>query len=123
VDEKAKGMGKALTLCKITVARFDESKPFAQSLGGVYKAGFDKAYADAVNMLNKAVQENKSIYYDSEVPVDEINKPDPKNFVSCISIADEINSTSHLDENLRHLVPPAVKEMQNELGKILQQIV
>ena len=55
VDEKAKGMGKALTLCKITVARFDESKPFAQSLGGVYKAGFDKAYADAVNMLNKAV--------------------------------------------------------------------
>jgi hypothetical protein len=86
----------------------------------VYKAGFDKAYADAVNMLNKAVQENKSIYYDSEVPVDEINKPDPKNFVSCISIADEINGNSHLDESLRHLVPPAVKEMQNELGKILQ---
>jgi len=48
-------MGKALTLCKITVARFDESKPFAQSLGGVYKAGFDKAYSDAVNMLNKAI--------------------------------------------------------------------
>lgn len=29
VEEKAKGMGKALTLCKITIARFDESKPFA----------------------------------------------------------------------------------------------
>jgi hypothetical protein len=29
VEEKSKGMGKALTLCKITIARFDESKPFA----------------------------------------------------------------------------------------------
>jgi len=28
VDEKSKGKGKAVTLCKITVAKFDEAKPY-----------------------------------------------------------------------------------------------
>ena len=48
VEEKAKGQGRAVTLCKITVAKFDEAKPYVQTLGGAYKATFDKAYTDAV---------------------------------------------------------------------------
>jgi len=123
VEEKSKGMGKAVTLCKVTVAKFEEAKPYALTIGGVYKAGFEKAYSDAVSMCNKAIQENKTIYYDPETPIDEIIKPDAQNFVSPASIADQINTPTHLDEGLRHLVPPAVKQMQDELGKILQQIV
>ena len=69
-------MGKAVTLCKITVAKFDDAKPFVQTLGGAYKAGFDKAYAEAVTMRDKANQENRTIYYDSETHPEEIAKPD-----------------------------------------------
>jgi len=116
-------MGKAVTLCKVTVAKFEEAKPFALTLGGVYKAGFDKAYAEAVGMRDKAMNENKSVYYDPETPVAEITVPDAQNFVSCANMAEEIGGSTHLDESLRHLVPPAVKQMQDELGKILQQIV
>ena len=123
VEEKAKGQGRAVTLCKITVAKFDEAKPYVQTLGGTYKAGFDKAYTDAVALREQAIKDNKTIYYEPETHADEINKPDAQNFVSCTSIADQLANTTHLDEVLRHLVPPAVKQMQDELGKILQQIV
>ena len=39
------------------------------------------------------------------------------------SIAEELTSSTQLDELLRHLVPPAVRQMQEELGKTLQMII
>lgn len=39
-------------------------------------------------MRDKAIQENKTIYYDPETHAEEITKPDAQNFVSCQSIAD-----------------------------------
>jgi hypothetical protein len=33
-EDKSKGCGRAVTLLKLTVQRFDEAKPFAQTLGG-----------------------------------------------------------------------------------------
>ena len=39
-------MGRAVTLCKITVAKYDEAKPFVTALGGSYKANFEKKYAE-----------------------------------------------------------------------------
>jgi len=38
-------------------------------------------------------------------------------------MADVLNSSPTLDEKFRHLVPPAVRQMQEELSKMLQLIV
>ena len=53
----------------------------------------------------------------------ECPKPDPQNFVQLSSVADELNKTPELDNKFRHLVPPAVRQMQDELKNILQQII
>lgn len=48
--DKAKGCGLAVTLTKVMVAKFDQAKPMAEKLGGVYKTTFDKIYLPAVAM-------------------------------------------------------------------------
>jgi hypothetical protein len=53
----------------------------------------------------------------------EIPKPDPQNFVNLTSQADIVNATPELDNKLRHLIPPAVRQMQDELKNMLQGII
>lgn len=65
------------------------------------------------------IQENKSIYYDAELPASECPKPDPNNFVKMVPIAALINELPAIDNQFRHLVPPAVRQMQDELKTIL----
>lgn len=36
---------------------------------------------------------------------------------------DELNIAPELDEKLRHIVPPAVRVLQDELKGILQQVI
>lgn len=122
-NEKAKECGKCVTMLKTTVAKFEEARPFVNALGGAYKANFDKTYGEAVALRDKMNQENKTVYYDNEPSVEDCPKPDPTNYVKTISMADVLNANSPIDEKLRHLVPPAVRQMQDELSKVLQGLV
>lgn len=120
VEDKAKECGKAVAMLKVTVAKFDDAKPFVNTLGGAYKANFDKTYNETVAKLQQMIQENKTVYYDSEPPLDELPKPDPQNFVKTIPMLDAVNMLPPLDNQLRHLVPPAVRQMGEELKAMLQ---
>jgi hypothetical protein len=55
------------------------------------------------------INENKTVYYEAEIPLEECPKPDPQNFVKTVSMSDVINELPPLDNQLRHLVPPAVR--------------
>ena len=74
-------------------------------------------------MLASAISDNKKIYYEPNIPTSEIAKPDPQNFVNLLALTDEINQKPELDEKLRHVVPPAVRMMQDELKSQMQQII
>ena len=71
-------------------------------------------------MAGKAENENKTIYYEGNIDASECPKPDPQNFVNLSSVAEELNKTPELDNKFRHLVPPAVRQMQDELKNVLQ---
>jgi len=110
-------------MLKLTVAKFEEAKPFANVVGGSYKANFDKTYGETVLLRDKMIDENRKVYYEAEADPESVPKPDPQNFVKTISIAEVLNASTPLDNQLRHLVPPAVRQMQEELTKMLQLIV
>jgi hypothetical protein len=75
-DEKAKGMGRAVTLLKMTTAQYDQAKPFVNLVGGAYKANFEKKFAEHLELKNKATEENKTVYYESEADPADVPKPD-----------------------------------------------
>jgi hypothetical protein len=37
VDKNSKECGKAVTICKVTMAKFEACRPFVNTLGGQYK--------------------------------------------------------------------------------------
>ena len=74
---KGKGMNKALAFLTVCVEKFNAAKPFVDALGGPYKTNFDAKIAEAQTLLAKAIDENKKIYYEPNIPTTELQKPDP----------------------------------------------
>lgn len=122
-DKTSKDCGKCVTMLKLAVAKFDDCKQLVGQLGGPYKANFDKVYAEAVALRDKMIKENKTIYYEGEINPEDAPKPDATNFVKTESAAEIINAAAGINEHFRHLVPPAVRQMQDELKNVLQGII
>jgi hypothetical protein len=80
-NDKAKECGKSVSMLKIAVTKFDEAKPFVTILGGQYKANFEKQLGEAVALRDQMIKENKTVYYESEMAIEDCPKPDPQNFV------------------------------------------
>lgn len=81
VDANAKGMGKCVSLFKKTVAEFDKAKPMMSLIPSNYQDNFNNKYAEICKGRDKAINENKTIYFEQEIPLDQIPKPDCQNFV------------------------------------------
>lgn len=122
-DKESKGCGKAVGMMKLARAKFEEALPFANTLGGQYATNFQKVYHECCELGIRMSKENKSVYYDTVMEADECPRPDPNNFVKMVDITAEINAKPSIDNLFRHLVPPAVRQMQDELKNILQGIV
>lgn len=122
-ETECKGMGMAASILSATVAKFEACKQFAAACGGSYKTNFDTKLAAAIELRDKAIHQNKAVYYETIVPVDQVAKPDCQNFVNLQSVLDELNHVPDLDKKLCHLVPPAVRQMNDELKNVLQGIV
>jgi len=122
-DAKAKGMGEAVTYLRVAVAKFEEGKGFVSVIGGAYKANFDKKLAEAVALRDKAHKENQKVYYDPESKPADLTKPNAQNFVNMVAMTEEMNAVPEMDGKLRHLVPPQVRAMNDELKNVLQGII
>ncbi len=74
-------------------------------------------------MREKAVKENKTIYFEKEIPMDQIPRPDAQNFVKMEPVLDSLQGTLAIEEKLRHIVPPQVRVMQIELKTKMQEVI
>jgi hypothetical protein len=90
VNETAQGMGKVVGLFKCTAAIFDKAKQVVLTVPSNYQDNFNNKYAEICKLRDKAIQENKTIYFDREVPMDQIPKPDCQNFVKMEPVLDNI---------------------------------
>ncbi len=66
-------------------------------------------------MREKAIKENKSIYFEKETPLDQIPKPDAQNFVKMDPMLESLQVKLAIEDKLRHIVPPQVRAMQIDL--------
>ena len=78
---------------------------------------------DITKLRDKAINENKTIYFEREPPESQVPKPDMQNFVKLEPVLGDINGKLNLEDKLRHIVPPAVRGMQEELKNILQEFI
>ena len=116
-------MGLAVAYLNKAVAEFNECKLFVTPIGGTYQQNWEKKLSEASELCAKAAKENNSVYYELVQKPEAVEVPNPKNYVKLVDCSADFNAPPELDNYLRHLVPPAVRAMQQELKTVLDSIV
>ena len=80
-NDKASGMGKAVSLFKVAVSVMDKAKQVVLTIPSNYQDNYNNKYADIIKQRDKAISDNKTIYFEREVPLEQVPKPDCQNFV------------------------------------------
>ena len=122
-SEKSQGMGRAVGYFKKAALEFERAKPVVALVPSNYQDNFNTKYADLVKLRDKAINENKTIYFEKELSVEAIPKPDAQNFVKMEAVMDNLQGKLPIEDKLRHIVPPQVRGMQVELQEKLQGVV
>jgi hypothetical protein len=122
--EKSTGMGQAVSLLKKTVAELDRAKAIVATIPSNYQDNFNAKYADVCNKRDKAINDNKTIYFERETPQEKLSRPDLQNFVKLEPLlGDILTGKLAIEEKLRHIVPPQVRAMQIEIKTKLQEVL
>lgn len=116
-------MGLAVAYLRFAGSIFEKARPTVLQIPSNYQENYNSKLADIVKLRDKAISENKTIYFEREPPESQVPKPDMQNFVKLEPILGDINGKLNLEDKLRHIVPPAVRGMQEELKNILQEFI
>ena len=76
-----KGMGQCVAYLKIAISKLQQSEQNVKGAGSNYMTNYQSKMAEVSALLKKADEENRNIYYEKEPQPNEVDKPDPKNFV------------------------------------------
>ena len=123
VAEHTKGQGTAVAMLKKTAIEFEKAKQVVTLIPSNYQENYNTKYAEVIKLRDKAIQENKTIYFEREVPIEQLPVPDMQNFVKMEPLLDSLQSKLPIEEKLRHIVPPQVRVMQVELKTKLQEVI
>ena len=102
---------------------FSAAEVHVKTIGGSYADNWARKNKECQEMLAKCRKDLSTVYYAKEDDPSTLTKPDPQNFVSLESQQAKLDEVPALDDKLRHLVPPAVRALQEELKQHLQGIV
>mmetsp|Transcript_17093 Transcript_17093/g.16314 ORF Transcript_17093/g.16314 Transcript_17093/m.16314 type:complete len:277 (+) Transcript_17093:346-1176(+) len=117
--DAGKGMGKAVGYFKATSSVFEKAKSVVTQCPSNYQENFNVKYQEMIKLRDKAINENKTIYFEKEVPEGGIPKPDLQNFVKLEPVLGDLNEKLAMEEKFRYIVPPAVRVMNEELKQAL----
>jgi hypothetical protein len=66
--DNGKGMGKAVGIFRAACTVFEKARSVVLSCPSNYQENFNTKYGDVVKMRDKAINENKTIYFEKELP-------------------------------------------------------
>lgn len=69
-DSKAEGMGRAVSYIKATTAMFEKARSVLSSVPSNYADNLNKKMEELAKIRDKAFNENKTIYFEKEIPLD-----------------------------------------------------
>lgn len=93
-------------------------------IDGSYHGNYNNKLKQSGDMFKLSAEKAKSVFFEKIPEFSSIKMPDQKNFVKFdSSCGDDLNKIPLINETLRHVVPPEVRRMQEELKKHLQFLI
>jgi len=122
-DSAGKGMNMAAATFRVTLNNFEKARKIVSTIPSNYMENFNNKISEVSKMKTKSEEDNKKIYFEKDIPDGQVPKPDQQNFVKLESVEDQFEIKHPIGEKLRHIVPPAVRAMQEELRNLLQTVL
>lgn len=119
VAETSKGIGLAMGYYSKTLQVMDGVKSVVMAIPPNYQDTYNKKINEVKTGLGKAKSDNDSIYFEKVIGADGVTRPDAQNFVKMEPMQGEIDHTHNIENQLRHIIPPQVRVMQEELRGLL----
>jgi len=69
-SDKSQGMGKVVAHFKVASSIFDKAKQVVLTIPSNYQDNFNNKYAEICKLRDKAINENKTIYFEREMPIE-----------------------------------------------------
>ena len=63
-------MGRVVSLFKKCFAEFERAKPVVGQIPSNYLDNYNAKVADVIKLRDKAINENKTVYFEKEIPID-----------------------------------------------------
>ena len=113
-------MGIAAGTCTQAAKLFEGIGGLVNGIPSEYGDNYSKKYANAKQMATTSTEKAKNVFFEKIPPHSEIPIPDTKNFVKFDeSCKEPLTHIPILNETLRHVIPPEVRSMQNELKQFI----
>lgn len=70
VADKAKGQGLVVAMLKKTAIEFEKAKQVVALIPSNYQDNYNTKYGEVIKLRDKAIHENKTIYFEREIPLE-----------------------------------------------------
>ena len=115
-------MGIAAGTLKHSNDMYKSMAPLLNTIDSSYRGNYEKKKEQSEKMYLQAEEKAKSVFFEKIEDFKKIDMPDRKNFVKFDdSSKGDLEKTPILNETLRHVIPPEVRNMQAELKKVIQE--
>lgn len=89
-----------------------------------YSTNWKNKLAQAQKLAAESEDKAKKVFFEKMPDYKDVPMPDSKNFVKYDESAKELlDAVPHMNEILRHVIPPNVRKMQAELKECLQNVI
>ncbi|CDW88356.1 programmed cell death 6-interacting protein [Stylonychia lemnae] len=123
VADAGQGIGKAISDLNAAISTFEGVKSIISSLPQSYQDNFNSKLSEAIKLREQANNDNKTIYFEKEIPLDKLPRPDSQNLVKYEPPSEDIDLKISLQDKLRFIVPPQIRVYQEELRQQISEIL
>lgn len=122
--DQGKDMGIAAGTANHAAQLFAKMEGIVRTIPQDYADNYNKKREQANNMATMSADKAKKVFFEQIPDFKSIKMPDQKNFVKFdASIASQLNEVPVMNEILRHVIPPQVRNMQGEFKQQMQNMI
>lgn len=119
--EKGEAMGIAAGTATHAHELFQGMQGALTNIPADYAPNFNNKLKQSGDMAKMATDKAKNVFFEKVPDFNQITVPDMKNFVKFDATAkEELDKVPMMNETLRHVIPPEVRKMVEEIKQYLQ---
>ena len=117
-------MGIAAGTANHAAQLFAKMEGIVRTIPQDYVDNYTKKREQANRMATMSADKAKKVFFEKIPDFKDIQMPDQKNFVKFDgTVASELNNIPVMNEILRHVIPPQVRNMQGEFKQQMQNMI